>query len=157
LFERDLRQPILEPEHEVDQSDIVTARMVEIDEGAFAEEYRLGRIGLESSLEATPDSIVLTIGRPVVGFSVIGYADGTSFLQRIAVEPASQRQGIGTDLVRAAMRWARRRGAWSMSLNTHQQNPAAGLYAREGFLESPPGVWLLAFDQRSAPVGEAAG
>lgn len=157
LFERDLRRPILEPVHEVDQSDTVIARMVEIDDSAFAEEYRLGRMGLESSLDATRDSIVLTVGRPAVGFCVTGYADGTSFLQRIAVEPARQRQGIGTDLVRAAMRWARRMGAGSMSLNTHEQNPAAGLYAREGFLESPQGVWLMAFDQRSAPVGEAAG
>ncbi|HEY7704641.1 MAG TPA: GNAT family N-acetyltransferase [Acidimicrobiia bacterium] len=157
LFERDLSRPLFEPERVVDQIGLIPFRLVEIDDDAFAPEYRLGQLGLESSLDATREAVVLTVGDPVAGFCIVGSADVASFLQRIAVDPQSQRQGIGTDLIRAAMKWARKRGAWSMSLNTHRHNPAAGLYAREGFEESPHGVCLFAFDQSSAAVGEVKG
>jgi GNAT superfamily N-acetyltransferase len=157
LFERDLGRPISEPDRQADVSDSISPRLVDIDDAAFAPEYRLGWYGLEGSLDATQDAAVLTVGDPPSGFCIVGSADVSSFLQRIAVDPAYQRQGIGTGLIRTAMRWARRRGAWSMTLNTHQRNPAAGLYEREGFMESPHGVSLLAFDQRSPTVGEVTG
>jgi GNAT superfamily N-acetyltransferase len=157
LFERDLGSPITYPVRPVEAPGSIDERLVAIDDAAFPAEYRLGAVGLEASLDATRDSTVLTIGRPVDGFCIVGAADAASYLQRIAVDPPAQGRGIGTDLVREAMRWARRRGAWTMTLNTHRSNPAAGLYAREGFVESPHGVSLLAFDARSAPVGETTG
>jgi ribosomal-protein-alanine N-acetyltransferase len=85
------------------------------------------------------------LGVPV-GFSIVGLATGLAYLQRLAVHPEHQGGGIGRSLVRASVAWAAARGARSMLLNTQTDNdPAAGLYAAEGFVEVLEGLEVMGY------------
>jgi ribosomal protein S18 acetylase RimI-like enzyme len=87
-------------------------------------------------MEATPHASFLLnreAGRPT-GFAIVGVGSIAGYLQRVAVHPDFARQGIGRSLVRAANKWAKRRGARSMMLNTQPENEsAARLYVSEGY------------------------
>jgi ribosomal protein S18 acetylase RimI-like enzyme len=67
-----------------------------------------------------------------------------SYLQRLAVHPDRQHAGIGTSLTLDALRWAQRRGATSMLVNTQEQNGAAlRLYEHLGFVLEHDGLDVL--------------
>lgn len=60
--------------------------------------------------------------------------DGTLYIQLFGVQQASQGQGIGTRLLRAIRRWARKSGYFAISLHTQIDNyQAIGLYEKVGF------------------------
>lgn len=147
VFERDLtddadpplRQVEADPEPDLD---ILAA----IDDRAFEPTWRVGRAGLEDARSATPLSEVLVVreDRDIVGFAIVGEMASVSYLQRVAVDPAWTRRGIGRSLLRAAMDWARRRGARTMLLNTQPDNlSAANLYRDEGFMALGPKLSVL--------------
>lgn len=107
-----------------------------IDRAAFSPRWRLGRLGLADAASATPRSVLLVVDDDAgpVGFAVVGVGLSVGYLQRLAVRPAAQGQGAGRSLVRAALRWARAKGARSMLLNTQTDNDGAtALYQSEGF------------------------
>jgi ribosomal-protein-alanine N-acetyltransferase len=91
-----------------------------------------------------------------VAGEVVGYAEGTlrlpgGHLNRIAVHPAHQDRGIGTLLLRDALRAFWRHGAERVTLNTQSNNHLSQrLYRRFGF--EPAGdfvaVWELALWKR---------
>ena len=57
-----------------------------------------------------------------------------AYIDGVAVDPAYRGQRIGTDLIRSAERWARRRGLSLLSLEVVDSNPRARrLYHRIGF------------------------
>ena len=122
-----------EVHHETDPD---VAIMAEIDDAAFEPLWRVGRLGLNDAMGATPISAVLTVGpkqRPV-GFVIVGVSTEVAYLQRLAVFPGHQGQGLGRSLVRASLRWAARSGARTMLLNTQPENRrSAALYVDEGF------------------------
>lgn len=127
------RDPGGEP---VEEGMIDLVRLASIDDSAFDETWRVGRLGLSDAIAATPASVVMTVpnGADPVGFAIAGTAGTTAYLQRIAVRPEHQSRGWGRRLVRAAKRWAWRRGARTMLLNTQPANEAsASLYVSEGF------------------------
>lgn len=75
-------------------------------------------------------------GEPPVGFAHVLELDGHAHLEQLSVRPEAQRQGIGTALVRAAMREARRDGHRQMSLCTYRDLAFNGpFYAALGFEE----------------------
>lgn len=126
-----------EPAHEViSRRDIAWEDIEAIDGAAFPPLWRLDEDGLRDAMGATPNSALLVTvseGGPS-GFAIVGSGSIAGYLQRVAVHPAFARQGLGRSLVRAANRWARRRGARSMMLNTQPENEAAAaLYTSEGF------------------------
>ena len=85
-------------------------------------------------------------GEPPVGFVHVLELDGHAHLEQLSVRPEAQRQGLGTDLVRAAMREARRDGHRQLSLCTYRDVPFNGpFYATLGFEELTD---LLPFQQR---------
>ena len=54
--------------------------------------------------------------------------------------------GLGSDLVRASLRWARGHGARSMLVNTQMDNvAAASIYRRLGFNDVPGGLLLFKY------------
>ena len=151
LMERDLSFGIEPPTHRItDGSESQWDEALRVDNAAFAPDWRIGRLGLEDAKSATPSSgfLVYEIGGVVAGFSIVGVAQSTAYLQRIAVDPAHGGEGIGRSLVRATVQWARQRSARSILLNTQLENyGAARLYARERFEALPQHLVLL----RSTP------
>ena len=100
------------------------------------------------SREATADVLAGIIGaiEPSAGLFLMEGAEGPKAvgicvqdndlagLQQIVVEPALRRQGIGLELVTAALRWAKLRGARHAWLQVIADNAGArSLYERLGF------------------------
>jgi ribosomal protein S18 acetylase RimI-like enzyme len=108
-----------------------------IDAAAFEEFWRFDRWALDEAMEATASSIIHVVRSAeggLAGFAVTGAGNTISYLQRLAVDPRWQGQGIGRSLVRASARWAKRAGSRALMLNTQTDNEGAiGLYRTEGF------------------------
>ncbi len=119
-----------------------------IDREAFPARWRLGPLGLAESLAATNKATIHTFsdGDEVLGFAVTGVALGVGYLQRLAVAPGHQGEGIGRALVRASLRWARQRRVMTVLVNTQPGNyPAVSLYRSEGFSDIAAGLQLWAY------------
>lgn len=118
-----------------------------IDGAAFSPFWRLDGAGLDEALEATPSSrfrIAVDAADEPVGYAVSGRARRQGFVQRLAVNPAHRRSGIGRALVLDGLRWMRRRGVERAAVNTQQDNVAAfHLYLSLGFREQPWGLSVL--------------
>lgn len=122
-------------------------QMLAIDMAAFPEYWRFDRAGLLESTQATSTSNVFVIrdgNAGITGFAVVGFGHAISYLQRVAVHPRWQGEGMGRSLVRAAARAAKRHGSKAMLLNTQQDNdPAIRLYETEGFVQLPESLAVL--------------
>jgi GNAT superfamily N-acetyltransferase len=80
--------------------------------------------------------VVLVTGRPIVGYVRIDDVDGSAHVRGPAVVPGSMRQGIGSELVEAACRWARANGYRAATVTTFAQVPwNAPFFRRRGFVE----------------------
>jgi ribosomal protein S18 acetylase RimI-like enzyme len=125
------------------------ADVLAVDHRAFKPFWRFDQAGLDDARRATPTShfrVVVSDGA-VVGYAVTGRAGPISYLQRLAVDPDHQRQGIAAGLVIDALRWAHRRGATTMLVNTQEQNdPALTLYRKLGFALELEGLDVLERD-----------
>lgn len=148
LMRLSLDQPISAPQHLVARVDIPDLdAMLAIDKAAFPEFWRFDSPSLVESTQATSESSVFVINDGylgIAGFAVVGYGRAISYLQRVAVEPRWQGQGMGRSLVRAAARSARRHGSRALLLNTqHDNTPALGLYETEGFVQLPESLAVL--------------
>ena len=147
------------PDHlVVDGGNIPLPKLLEIDAAAFIPFWRFDELGISEALEATGNSDTLIIRDPdggPAGFAIVGYGSAVAYLQRVAVHPQWQGQGMGRSLVRAAARKARKHGAKIMLLNTQFDNVAAiSLYKDEGFSLLPEPLSLLrcdASDRDAAP------
>ena len=139
LYERRLADGFPDPKVRIVVGDKTGAwqRAIEIDRAAFAPLWRLGKIGLEESLVSTPTTVFL-VDEELRGFAIVAYAVGTAYLQRLAVDPLHQSEGVGSSLVTAALRWAAHHGGRTMLLNTQPDNEASvRLYQRFGFQRNP--------------------
>lgn len=122
-------------------SDIAEA--LRIDSAAFEDFWQFDDRALEEAMAATASSalhVVRSIDGGLAGFAVTGAGQTIAYLQRLAVDPRWQAQGIGRSLVRTSARWAKKAGAGALMLNTQTDNTSAiGLYESEGFhvLEEP--------------------
>jgi GNAT superfamily N-acetyltransferase len=120
--------------------------LARVDSSAFPPGWGLDASGLLEAARATPSSRirVATAGGQVIGMAISGRSGSASFLQRLAVQPAFQRSGAGTALVRDAVSWARHWRARTMAVNTqHDNEPALALYRRLGFEPSPTPLVVL--------------
>ena len=124
--------------------------MLAIDRAAFSSFWRFDGLGLTEAMRATGRSCVLVIRDAeggLAGFAVVGFGSAIAYLQRVAVHPRWQGQGMGRSLVRVAARRARSEGARVMLLNTQTDNePALRLYETEGYVRLPEPLWLLRHD-----------
>jgi ribosomal-protein-alanine N-acetyltransferase len=131
-----------------EKTDFELDRLNEIDRAAFLPRWRLGRLGLAESIDATSRSAVhvAEMSGEIAGFAITGVSFGAGYLQRLAVAAAYRRQGVGRSLVRTSLAWARARGALSMLVNTQIDNDAAtDLYRSEGFESVPGGLVLWSY------------
>ena len=75
----------------------------------------------------------------IVGFVLAGSVDDNAHLFEIDVIPGYSRQGIGQQLIRQVVNWARDKGYYFLTLTTFRDVPWNGLfYARIGFEELEP-------------------
>ena len=138
-----LRKPIetesppLIPVAEVNHPD--WARIVEIDGAAFGVDWQAELPALNEAMKSAGTTAMLGINDPdggaeLAAYAIVGVSAGTGYLQRLAVAPGFQRQGLGRSLTRSSVNWSRRRGARQMILNTKPGNQAAqNMYLSEGF------------------------
>lgn len=121
--------------------------MLDIDMAAFPEFWRFDRAALLESTQATAQAGVFVIRdghEGITGYAVVGFGHAISYLQRVAVHPRWQGEGMGRSLVRAAARSAKRHGSKAMLLNTQFDNdPAIALYESEGYVQLPETLAVL--------------
>lgn len=124
-------------------------RVLDVDGRAFDSFWRLDERGLRDAIGATPTARfrIARRGTDLVGYAVTGRAGRRGYVQRLAVDPGLQRQGIGAALVIDGLRWLRRRRAREALVNTQLGNDAAlALYERLGFRRQPTGLSVLEVD-----------
>jgi ribosomal-protein-alanine N-acetyltransferase len=121
-----------------------------VDAAAFSPFWQLDRAGLDEALEAVPLTrfrVSTAAHGTIAGYAIAGTAARQGYLQRLAVDPAYQREGRGLTLVADALRWMRRRGAGRAVVNTQLGNEVAlALYTRAGFRVQPAGLAVLRRD-----------
>lgn len=148
LMRRSLEEEVQAPDHLVHvEADVDLDLLLGIDEAAFEGFWRFDRNALHESTHTTSKSDVFVISdgdQGAAGYAVVGYGFAISYLQRVAVHPDWQGQGMGRSLVRAAARAARRTGSKALLLNTKHENTAAiSLYESEGYVLLPESLAVL--------------
>jgi ribosomal-protein-alanine N-acetyltransferase len=127
------------------------AKVLDLDRVAFDPFWRLDEAGLDEAMAATPHTRFRVIasreGTAVIGYAITGRSGRRGYLQRLAVHPEKQRQGLGTLLVSDALRWLRRWRVERAMVNTQLANDRAlGLYEQMGFHREPSGLSVLVRD-----------
>ena len=120
--------------------------VLELDARAFLPFWRLDDESMTNAIEATPAtrSRVIDVSPQLAAYAITGRAGRVGYLQRVAVDPEMQGQGLGSSIVADALRWLRRRRAERALVNTQMDNaPALGLYQRCGFEEMPTGLCVM--------------
>jgi ribosomal protein S18 acetylase RimI-like enzyme len=119
---------------------------LDVDNRAFPAFWRLDEGGFREAMTATPSARfrVATVDRRVMGYAITGRAGRRGYLQRLAVHPGTQGQGLGRALVADALEWLHRRGATQAVVNTQVENERAlALYLATGFRLQPSGLQVL--------------
>ena len=115
-----------------------------VDGAAFPDFWRFDELALEDALHATPRThFRASRGRhgSVTGYAVTGRALRRGYIQRLAIDPAAQGQGLGRRLLLDGLHWLVKEGATSAYVNTQTDNSAAyNLYTSVGFREEPLGL-----------------
>lgn len=113
------------------------ARAAAVDQLAFGPTWGYDAGSLAATRRATPAHRARRVGR-IDGYAISGAGGSTGYVQRLAVRPDRQRQGIADALVVDALAWMRSRRIDSVLVNTGVDNVAAlRLYERHGFRELP--------------------
>ncbi len=125
--------------------------VIAIDKMAFDSFWQFDRRMLDEARRATPAHRFRIATAPrsksVIGYAVTGRAGQRGYLQRLAVAPSVQGQGIGTALIQDSIHWLQRRGVRTAYVNTQERNEGAfQLYQRLGFLPQPEGLVVLSWD-----------
>lgn len=118
-----------------------------VDRAAFSPFWQFDHQSLSDAIAATPRTrfrVALGPAGDVVGYAISGRSASRGFVQRLAVDPAQQRQGIGGRLLFDGLHWLRRRGIPRAVVNTQVGNDVAlALYLAVGFREDPSGLSVL--------------
>lgn len=125
------------------------AAVLAVDRSAFPPFWRIDEQGLSEALGATARARLRgaeTAAR-LAGYAVTGRSGRRGFLQRLAVDPSVQRQGLGRALVVDALHWLQRWRVEQAVVNTQLGNEAAlALYESLGFRREPGGLCVLSLE-----------
>jgi ribosomal protein S18 acetylase RimI-like enzyme len=118
-----------------------------VDRAAFDPFWQLDETMLVDALTATRTARLRVIEGPdgqVIGYAVCGRTGPRGYVQRLAVHPDHQGQGVGTSLLADGLAWLARWGAHDALVNTQSDNHRSlGLYRRAGFELQPGGLAVL--------------
>ncbi len=134
-------------------------RAARLDQRAFGLLWGNDVASLEATRRATPThrARVAFDRSELVGLAICGRAGETGYVQRLAVDPAAQRRGIGRDLVLDGLSWMARRGATSVLVNTSTTNaPAIALYRGLGFQPEDERLAILEHPLTPRPTPDAS-
>jgi ribosomal protein S18 acetylase RimI-like enzyme len=121
--------------------------LAELDARAFRAGWSIDEGGIADAVLATPWSRVRATGQPATGYAVTGRSRQRGYLQRLAVDPAHQRQGLGEALALDALLWLTSKGLDEALVNTQESNVGAlALYRRLGFVELSDRLLVLGRD-----------
>ena len=121
-------------------------QMLDVDRRAFKGFWQFDAVSLSEALTATPHywARLAVIDGATVGYAVTGRAGDRGYLQRLAVVPEAQGQGVGSTLVIDALAWLRNRRVTLALVNTQEINTRAfDLYQRHGFVRQSNGLLVL--------------
>ena len=104
---------------------------LELRERVFVGEQGVSLEADRDGLDPEAVHVVAFDGERLVGTCRLVFADGIARLGRMAVEPDVRGRGLGAEILDAAERIARARGAETMRL--HAQVAARSLYERAGY------------------------
>lgn len=122
------------------------AAVLATDLAAFGAGHEMDALELASAFRATPSSRlrVARVNGDVVGFVLFGRADRRGYLQRLAVHPSAQGQGVGRHLILDGFGWCRLRRVQRVVVNTEHGNKSAlHLYTSLGFELSPMELCIM--------------
>ena len=117
-----------------------------VDRQAFRAPWANDAAALADIMSATPQhrSRCIHLDGRLVAFAISGRAAAWGYIQRLAVDPAVQRRGIGRVLVGDAVSWMQRRQVARVLVNTAIDNEAAlALYHSAGFDDRPDDLTIL--------------
>lgn len=111
-------------------------RVVAIEVGAYGHPW--SRANFVDSLAAGHDARVMTDGQgQPIGYSIVMHGVDEHHLLNLTVERASQRHGLGRQLLQAVIEAARSAGVGEIWLEVRAGNaPALALYRSAGFVRS---------------------
>ena len=110
------------------------AEASDIDLVAFGVDWALEPRAIGDVCAATPRHRARIAGTPLAAYAISGRDGQQGFLQRLAVAPQAQRQGLGRSLVLDSLRWLNRWRVQRVLVNTPADNePALALYEHIGF------------------------
>lgn len=148
LMRQSLEAELPAPDHLVIRdAEVALEDLLAIDLAAFEPFWRFDYAALEEATQATPRSSTYVISDGdggFTGYAIVGYGHAISYLQRVAVHPDWQGQGMGRSLIRSAARGAKRAGSKALLLNTQTENGGAtSLYESEGYQLLPESLAVL--------------
>lgn len=112
-----------------------------IDALAFEDGWELDVDAIVDACRATPQHrirLAVTSSDQPAGYVITGRNGTAGFVQRLAVDPALEGQGVATSLLLDGLRWLQRRGVREVLVNTNFDNDRAlALYERFGFTLLP--------------------
>lgn len=118
-----------------------------LDHLAFESGWELDVNGIEEACRATPVHrirLAVTANDEPAGYMVTGRNGSAGFIQRLAVDPAHEGQGVATSLLQDGLGWLTRRRVTDILVNTHLDNQRAlSLYQRLGFEQLPENLHVM--------------
>ncbi len=105
-----------------------------IDRLAFPPPWQLARHEMWRALRLCSESSIALVGGRIAAFQLCSREGAAAHLARLAVEPAAQRQGIGSALLAQLLSRLRARQVHTITVNTQASNISSQrLYQRLGF------------------------
>jgi ribosomal protein S18 acetylase RimI-like enzyme len=117
-----------------------------VDASAFGTEWSLDTTTFEEALKATRHwrIFVSRAENRIDGFVLAGVTQSHGFIQRLAVHPNAQREGVASALLTSALNWTQSRRCTNTVVNTDHNNEAAlALYHKFGFATLDYGLSVL--------------
>jgi ribosomal protein S18 acetylase RimI-like enzyme len=109
-----------------------------VDVAAFGAGWCIDRVGIGDVRSATPRhrARAMRVDNRIVAYAISGRDGRNGYIQRLAVHPDHQHQGLAAALVGDTLRWMARWRVQRALVNTHIGNDAAlALYHRAGFTD----------------------